>query len=1317
MAYDIIIGRDEADKKRFGDKGLIYIGKGYVKMGQYTSLSNKILMDVARSHVVLVAGKRGSGKCLHGDTIITLADGSQIPIKDLENNKEKIISLNNKLKIETSEKSDFFSRKVDRLLKIKLRSGKEIKLTPEHPLLTIKGWQEVQNLKIGSRIATPRILPAFGNNEMPEHEIKLLAYLIAEGHTKSIVLFANSDEKIVNDFRESLKKFDSTLELIKEKEYHYRISSPNWKTKIVEHDLTRNNLGQFIKGSKNIHETRSIRKLIEREELFGLLATQKYLSQNIMHLNKNSLKLFLSRLFSCDGSIFKTNDYWQTSYGSSSKKMIRQIQNILLRFGILSRLRDKKIKLNGKIFDSYELVINAQNTLKFIEEIGFFGKKEERQKVAKEEIISKIQNPNIDTVPQEVWELYKPKNWAEIGRQLGYAHPKAMRERIHYAPSRQTLMQIAEVEQSNPLMLLAQSDVFWDEIVSVELLEGDFTVYDICVPNNHNFVANDIIVHNSYTIGAIMEELSNLPQETAKNIASIIFDTMGIFWTMKYENEKDKELLHEWELKSKSLPVKVFVPFGKVEDYKQKNIPVDSTFALKASELEAEDWLTIFNIEVTSLHGVLIERIVTDLLESKREYNLEDIQIAIEEDKHSERNTKEVASALFSAANTWGIFAKKAEEGTEISDLVNAGTTTVLDISVYSSVGAFNIRALVISLICRKLFKTRMDARKKEELEAIRHGQEYLAYKSTREEPLVWVFIDECLPGNTEIITDKAHTPIQEIIKKVENGEKINVLGFDTDKREFAHYPVTNVYKKGKKKLIEITTECGRKIKCTPEHRILTRGCFASAFSVNEIASPLTQHYSENKECIKARLIGHLFGDGWASEKTQSLGFAGKVNPNDLNKIKNDLSLLGLKSSNIYSRKTKSTITDKNNKKIEVIGTSHSISASFNAYRYFDKLGIIKGDKITQRTVIPEWIENGSDKIKAEFLAALMGSDGNKLSKAKNARGDFNAIRISFNKLESLEKEAFEYADEIRALFESFGVRISSIAKRPGNIRKNRDKTIKIVITLEKNLPNIIRFLEKIGYRYCTEKEVGSLKWCAYLKARLFVKKEREKIYEKVMKSYSEGLKPAQISRNLNFPDYIIGEWIRSNSNPGLPKTFPDFEKWIYDRIEGNILYERIFKMEEAGEEEVYDISVDKVHNFVSNGLITHNCHEFLPREGKTPATDALVQLLREGRQPGISLVMATQQPGKIHTDVMTQSDIVIAHRVTARPDVEALNEIMQTYLLENIRSEMNKLPSLKGSAILLDDNSERLYPIRVRPRFTWHGGEAPTAIKAEVRI
>ena len=130
--------------------------------------------------------------------------------------------------------------------------------------------------------------------------------------------------------------------------------------------------------------------------------------------------------------------------------------------------------------------------------------------------------------------------------------------------------------------------------------------------------------------------------------------------------------------------------------------------------------------------------------------------------------------------------------------------------------------------------------------------------------------------------------------------------------------------------------------------------------------------------------------------------------------------------------------------------------------------------------------------------------------------------------------------------------------------------------------------------------------------------------------------------------------------------------------------------------------------------IFIDEAHEFLPLKGKTAATDALVQLLREGRQPGVSLVLATQQPGQIHKDVMTQSDIVISHRVTAKPDLDALGYIMQSYLTDSIKKYMDDLPSLKGSAIILDDNSERIYPMRVRPRFTWHGGEAPTAISTE---
>jgi hypothetical protein len=133
--------------------------------------------------------------------------------------------------------------------------------------------------------------------------------------------------------------------------------------------------------------------------------------------------------------------------------------------------------------------------------------------------------------------------------------------------------------------------------------------------------------------------------------------------------------------------------------------------------------------------------------------------------------------------------------------------------------------------------------------------------------------------------------------------------------------------------------------------------------------------------------------------------------------------------------------------------------------------------------------------------------------------------------------------------------------------------------------------------------------------------------------------------------------------------------------------------------------------------LIIDEAHEFLPNRGKNAATEPLVTIMREGRQPGISLVLATQQPGKIHTDVMTQSDIVIAHRLTAKIDVDALGMLMQSYMREGLDGYLNTLPPLKGSAIVFDDNNERVYPMRVRPRLTWHGGEAPSAIPKKKEI
>ena len=115
--YDVVVGRSESDKKKFGTKGAVFMGKHYVHMGSTTSLSNKIYLDVTRSHVVFLCGKRGSGKCLTGETLITLSDGSIKPIRELEQNDSDVLSLNQNLKIQENEKQGFYLQEVGMLFR------------------------------------------------------------------------------------------------------------------------------------------------------------------------------------------------------------------------------------------------------------------------------------------------------------------------------------------------------------------------------------------------------------------------------------------------------------------------------------------------------------------------------------------------------------------------------------------------------------------------------------------------------------------------------------------------------------------------------------------------------------------------------------------------------------------------------------------------------------------------------------------------------------------------------------------------------------------------------------------------------------------------------------------------------------------------------------------------------------------------------------------------------------------------------------------------------------------------------------------------
>ena len=89
LEEDTIVGRELQDLEKYASKGTGFLGKVVMSAGEKPVLGRKVLIDLARPHLILICGKRGGGKCLSGDSLITLADGSLIEIKELENDSVK----------------------------------------------------------------------------------------------------------------------------------------------------------------------------------------------------------------------------------------------------------------------------------------------------------------------------------------------------------------------------------------------------------------------------------------------------------------------------------------------------------------------------------------------------------------------------------------------------------------------------------------------------------------------------------------------------------------------------------------------------------------------------------------------------------------------------------------------------------------------------------------------------------------------------------------------------------------------------------------------------------------------------------------------------------------------------------------------------------------------------------------------------------------------------------------------------------------------------------------------------------------------------
>ena len=512
-----------------------------------------------RSDLIIVAGRPSMGKCLSYDSEIVLADGQIATIEELYQQRQgSLLTLNDDWKFTFTQPSAFVDDGIKPVFRITTRLGRAIETTITHPFLTIKGWQRLENLQVGNKIAIPRKIDVFGTETIRECEVKLLGYLIGDGGlTNSTPRFTNSNPLLQTDFSEAVTEFgglsvrweDSQgqrtpslcvrgdLELIATQRQLFAerlkiaISSrsltakklsnelgvmpsllcmwqkgecvPNYDTfellcktlEIKSEEFAPHGFASISKSSKN-----ALTVWLEKLGLWGKDAHTKTVPNIVFKLEKSQLSLFLNRLFATDGwATLLNSGQSQLGYGTVSEKLARQIQHLLLRFGIIAALKKRSVKYNNTRRPAWQLDITDAISIKnFIAEIGIFGKEAALAKVTAA-ISQKRYQTNRDLIPVEIWEQIAAAKGSETWSSLAKRAGIKSYTNIHVgkrALKRERLWILATTLDNLPLQQLANSDVYWDEIISIESV-GNKQVYDLTIPETHNFIANDICVHNT----------------------------------------------------------------------------------------------------------------------------------------------------------------------------------------------------------------------------------------------------------------------------------------------------------------------------------------------------------------------------------------------------------------------------------------------------------------------------------------------------------------------------------------------------------------------------------------------------------------------------------------------------------------------------------------------------------------------------------------------------------------------------------------------------------------------------------------------------
>ncbi len=406
----------------------------------------------------------------------------------------------------------------EKLRTVRLKDGSSITITRRHKLLTNKGW--TNELKQGDYVCVPAKMVWDGEAEDPDL-VKFLAWQIAEGWEdgkKASFNITQKDTSILEELRQVLHRLGQR--------YNIKINNP----------AIRSYAERTPRLTVNSREYHNFLK--DKGYRWGLTSRYKHIPDFILRSDLNSIRIFLRNYFDAEASAVLSMRSVEIS--SASQMLIQQLSYMLRRFGIWMRISEKqKRATNGAgIFRTYYIgTIGGNSARRFNNEIGFSHKNKQSRL---EEICEKTSNTNVEGIPASDIVAQMVRTTGLPIRHFGMYNTvyingsqqfsRGSLDKVMAAtdnilngesekqyrllkPSKWTtktlkayaLLDMMRLRAARELLdqLLSQ-EVFYCKIKEIEEVDHDGWVYDFEVEKNHNFIANNILCHNTIQVIAFL---------------------------------------------------------------------------------------------------------------------------------------------------------------------------------------------------------------------------------------------------------------------------------------------------------------------------------------------------------------------------------------------------------------------------------------------------------------------------------------------------------------------------------------------------------------------------------------------------------------------------------------------------------------------------------------------------------------------------------------------------------------------------------------------------------------------------------------------